>query len=532
MGWILLSTIFASLAFVTLVISFRRVETHRLSRRLSELAEAKQKGTHRARLQYPHVDLSCCLGCGSCIKACPEEGVLELIHGQAVVIHGARCVGHGLCATTCPVGAISLTLGDVQERRDIPALTDQLEVRQVPGLFLAGEVSGYALIRTAITHGTAVAKEVANRLAGPSASTLGDDGVYDLIIVGAGPAGIAASLQAKSDGLHFLCIDQEQPGGTVAKYPRRKLVMTQPVVLPLHGPLKKTSYSKEELLGLWTNLVQEHQLPVRTDEEFTGVEAMPGGGFQLRTSRGEYVCHHVCLALGRRGTPRKLGVRGEELHKVAYSLIDAESYQGRRILVVGGGDSAVEAALGLAEQPGNHVTLSYRQAGFFRLKARNEARLAEAIQDKRLKCLLSSHVREILDDRVHLQITQEGETPQDRLIPNDDVFVMIGGIPPFKLLEQCGVSFDPADRPAPPPLGERGTGLYSALIAALVMSVAAAAWTYACRSYYALTEVQRPLSDLHRWLRPAGWCGLGCGVAATLLIVRQPRIPAASHVAG
>ena len=148
MGWILLFAVVGSLAVITLIASYRRpVESRRLSRRLHELAEAKQKGTHRARLQYPHVDLSCCLGCGSCVRACPEDGVLDLIHGQAAVIHGARCVGHGLCASSCPVGAISLTLGDLQQRRDIPAVTDQLEVSQVPGLFLAGEVTGYALIR-------------------------------------------------------------------------------------------------------------------------------------------------------------------------------------------------------------------------------------------------------------------------------------------------------------------------------------------------------------------------------------------------
>ena len=231
MGWLLLLFCISSLALLILVISARRGELRRMSQRLTELADARLKGSHRARLQYPHVDLSRCLGCGSCVRACPEDGVLDLIHGQAVVIHGAHCVGHGLCATACPVDAIDLTLGDLQDRRDIPALVDTFEAKNVAGLFLAGEVTGFALIRTAIMHGTAVADEVADRLTrhkdtSPSHQGLtslpkNDQQIFDLCIVGAGPAGLAASLQAKARRLHFVTLDQEGLGGTVSKYPRR-----------------------------------------------------------------------------------------------------------------------------------------------------------------------------------------------------------------------------------------------------------------------------------------------------------------------
>ncbi|MFN0243919.1 MAG: NAD(P)-binding domain-containing protein [Planctomycetota bacterium] len=369
----LLLILILGLGIAWIVVRARRAELARMAENVASRRHAQDTGTHRARLQYPHIDLSRCIGCGTCVRACPEEGVLELIHGQAVVAHGARCVGHGRCAAECPAGAIAVTFADLSERRDLPALTEQFESTRVRGLFLAGEVTGYALIRTAIAHGTAVANEVAARIeqAVRAGTRRGGDGVVDLLVVGAGPAGLACSLQAKSRGLSFVTLEQSDLGGTVAKYPRRKLVLTQPVALPLHGRLRETSYTKEHLMQLWTDVAERHELPIRTGEVLTSVEPLADGTFAVHTQSGRFLARNVCLALGRRGTPRKLGVPGEDLPKVAYSLLDAQSYRGRRILVVGGGDSAVEAALGLADQPDNRVVLSYRRAEFSRLRARN-----------------------------------------------------------------------------------------------------------------------------------------------------------------
>jgi thioredoxin reductase len=376
----------------------RRAEIQHMARGSAELARAKQSGSHRARLQHPVVDLSRCIGCGICVEACPEEGVLEMIHGQAVVVHGARCVGHARCATECPVGAIAVTLGDLQDRADIPVLTDRLESTRVPGLFLAGEVTGYALIRTAVVQGTAVADQVAERVErrrsrlNGKAQRTANDPVLDLCVVGAGPAGLACSLQAKARGLSFVTLEQATLGGTVSNYPRRKLVLTQPVTLPLHGKLTQSTYTKEELMELWARVAREQELPIRTGEELVGVAQAPDGHLVVQTRSGSIAARNVCLVLGRRGTPRKLGVPGEDMSKVAYSLLDAQSYSGRKILVVGGGDSAIEAALGLADQPGNRVTLAYRQAAFSRLKARNDAHLARAVKEKKLELLMQSNV--------------------------------------------------------------------------------------------------------------------------------------------
>lgn len=533
--WILLSALVLGLATALSLIAVRRTEAVRLRRTLAEREKARATGSHQARLQHPAVDLSRCIGCGTCVAACPEEGVLELVHGQAVVVHGARCVGHGRCAAECPVGAIALTLGDVRERRDLPVLRENRESEHVPGLFLAGEVTGYALVRTAIAHGAAAADEAARRArlhAAPSLHHRAPTGarggvavaeeprVLDLVVVGAGPAGIACSLRAKELDLAFATLEQDELGGTVAKYPRRKLVMTQPVHLPLVGRLARTSYSKEELIELWQRVAREHELPIRQGVQFTHVERVGDEVLRVHTRQGYLDARSVVLALGRRGTPRKLGVPGEDLPKVAYSLLDAHSYQGRRILVVGGGDSAVEAALGLAEQPGNRVAISYRKEAFFRLKSRNESRIAgvmrsDAAGDGTILALFGSEVLEIRPESVLLRLADGTVTT----IANDEVFVFAGGTPPTEVLEASGISFDPEEREAPPPLAEQGTGLVPALGVALALAVLVLAWVVLHSDYYGAPFIDRPHHPDHALLAPTGTIGLAAGIGAAVLVL-------------
>lgn len=509
------------------VIGYRQAELARISRGVTAMGEARDSGSRKARLQYPQIDLSRCLGCGTCVRACPEEGVLDIIHGQALVVHGARCVGHGKCAEECPTGAIAVTLGDLSNRSDIPVIDESFEVPEMPGLFLGGEVTGYALIRTAIGHGTAIADEVHKRTKSASRGE-----ALDLCIVGAGPAGLACALKAKQHGLRFMGIEQESLGGTVAQYPRRKLVMTQPVELPLVGKLSATSYIKEDLMKLWLDLAEQHDLPIRTNTRLIGLSRNTQGNFVVQTDAGEIEAANVCLALGRRGSPRKLEVPGEELPKVAYSLIDAQSYSNRRILVVGGGDSAIEAALGLSEQPGNTVSLSYRRHAFFRLKARNVSRLEAAQKNQKLTVLYQSQVRSIAADSVNLELQHDGAR-FEHVLPNDDVFVLAGGIPPYALLEQCGVSFDHGPPNSSESLQSKGTGILKGLGAALLLALGALIWITIYSQYYTLGLEARPDSPLHSQLRSSGTAGLAFGVIATLCIVlnlayllrRNPSIP-------
>ncbi|MDF1798307.1 MAG: NAD(P)-binding domain-containing protein, partial [Planctomycetota bacterium] len=519
MSWTILGLLAAILATFVAALGIRRRELAEMGHRQDELESAKQRGSHAARLQYPQVDLAKCIGCGSCVRACPEEGVLELIHGQAIVVHGARCVGHGRCAEECPTAGIVVRLGDLEDRRDIPALTATLESTRTPGLFLAGEVTGFALVRTAIGHGQGVAQEVGRRKHGATPSEAAAAAGLDLLVVGAGPAGLACALEAKTQGLDHLLVDQEQLGGTVAHYPRRKLVLTQPVELPRYGKLGRTSYFKEELIELWNEIVRKEQLPLRTGLVLEDVVAKDGG-FAVHFQGGEVLhARNVCLALGRRGTPRKLGVPGEEATKVSYGLVDAEGYRDQDLLVVGGGDSAIEAAVGLAEQPGNRVTLSYRRGGFFRIKARNEARLAQAVEQGRVTVLFHSQVTRIDATSVELTVAErEGAEPEPRVLPNDEVFVLAGGIPPFELLERSGVSFDPADRPDLVADEDTG-GLLRALAVALTGALLALGWAFLFRGYYGLPGERRPLHELHDWLSPSGHVGLALGIAAVVLVL-------------
>jgi thioredoxin reductase len=528
MSWPLLLGLVFGLGFALLATLTRRASLSRMRSTVLEREQAVRQGSAKAQLQHPVIDLTRCLGCGKCVAVCPEEGVLDLVHGQAMVVNGVRCVGHAICERECPVSAITVTISDLAERRDVPALTDDLEAIGTPGLFLAGEVTAHALIKTAIDHGIAVGAEVARRIAEAPAP----HDVLDLVVVGAGPAGLACSLEAKRHGLEFVTIDQERgPGGTVAKYPRRKLVMMQPVELPLHGWLKANTYTKEELVGLWRSIAVQQGLPFRYGETMEALERDEDGNYLVRTHKGIYSARHVCIAVGRRGTPQKLGVPGEELPKVAYSLLDANSYSGRRILVVGGGDSAIEAAMGLAEQPGNEVTLSYRKEAFFRIRAKNERRLAGYLEEEKLRVIYRSEVRAIQPHSVEL-IVHGPQGAKTKALPNDDVFVMTGGVAPFELLEKSGVSFDPAMRPPPVPVTEQGTGLFRALFAGFLMSVFTLVWALWHADYYGLSDSERAAHSKHALLHPARGIALWLGILAVLLILvnllylvrRSPRI--------
>lgn len=490
-----------------------RNERRRLRAVLGKRQEARERGALEARLEHPWVDRSRCIGCGSCVRACPEGGVLAVVHGQATIVQGSRCVGHGRCAEECPVGAISLTLGDRSQRHDLPALDSELAAVGRPGLYLAGEVTGYALIRTAVDHGRRAVAAVARQL--EVRDPRGPADAHDLVIIGAGPAGLAASLEARRRGLDFVTLERDALGGTVARYPRRKLLMTRALELPIGGELEARGYRKEELMELWERLAREHELPIREYVQVESVRAQEDGVNLLETSAGPVRARHVLLAIGRRGIPRTLGVPGEELLKVSYSLIDAQGYQDRRILVVGGGDSAIEAALGLAAQPGNEVHLSYRRAGFFRLRARNELRILEAMRTGSVRVLFETELTEIREDAVRL-IGADGEP---RELSNDEVFLLLGGEPPFGMLAAAGVSFDPEDHPELAAPAERGAGLLVALgiAGAAALGLLGAWWGW--QEYYGADLLTRRERTEHLWLHSAHGGGLAAGLAAAAMML-------------
>ncbi|MBX2797332.1 MAG: NAD(P)-binding domain-containing protein [Myxococcales bacterium] len=388
-------------------------------------ADALAKGAQPASL-HPRIHLDRCIGSGSCVRVCPEGDVLAVLDGKATVVNPTSCIGHGECMRACPVDAIELVLGTAKRGVDIPMVASDFQT-SVPGLYVVGELGGMGLVYNAMTQAMQCLDSI--RAAPPPPTK----GVHQLIIVGAGPAGIAAALSAMEAGLDFVVVDQETIGGTVLQYPRHKIVMTRPVDLPLYGRLHVTEVRKEALLDHWHQIIDKTGLSVRTGVRVDQVERGADEVFTLRTSVGAFRAQRVVLALGRRGTPRKLGVPGEGRGKVVYRLIDAEDYAGKSTLVVGGGDAGVEAAISLGEA-GAHVHLAHRKRVFDRIKAKNQKRLDEAVEAGRVRLLLEAKVSEI-DERTVL-LTVEG---QPMTLDNDRVIVLIGGVLPTKFLQDAGI---------------------------------------------------------------------------------------------
>ena len=412
----------------------RRERTDRARRE-----EAVRLGIDRPQAQFPFIDARRCMGCGSCVDACPEGDVLGVVGGLAVVVNGMRCIGHGKCEEACPVGAIEIGLGDLRGRADVPVL-DAWHETSVPGLFVAGELGGLALVRNAVAQGQRAVERIAQRRR-PAAAPPDQ---LDLVIVGAGPAGLSAAATAQDKGLRYVALERERDlGGTVLHYPRRKLVLVQATDIPLWGRLKEAEYSKERMLEVFEEMVSRCGLHVRFGEAVQDVKREESG-FTVGAGERVYRARSVVLALGRRGTPRKLGVPGEELSKVTYRLLDADAYRDQHVLVVGGGDSAVEAALALGRGRRNQVTLSYRREKLVRIKKKNEERFGALLAQGAVRPMFESQVVEIRPGSVVL----EAQARQVEL-RNDHVLVAAGGDPPFTLLKQIGVRFGGTEGPAP-----------------------------------------------------------------------------------
>ena len=384
---------------------------------------------------HPVIDLSKCAGCGACVRACPEGDVLALVGEQAVVVQPARCVGHGLCERSCPTEAISLVFGTARRGVELPRIKGDYETN-VPGLYIVGELGGMGLVRNAFEQGRQGVEGLARKAQaeGPPA-----DGRLDLLIVGGGPAGLSAGANAKRLGLRALVLEKEaEAGGAVRSYPRRKLVLTRPFEIPGYGKLSFKEVEKEALMATWKDLVDRVGIEVRGHSLVTGIQPEEGG-FVVRTADGvEHRSRRVVLAIGRRGVPRKLGVKGEDTGNVYYGLLEPQHFAGRRALVVGGGDSAVEAAMMLADQPGTTVRLSYRKHALARVKEANLQRFEAAVAAGRVEPHWGTNPAEILPDAVVLRDEAGAETT----VPTDDVFVFIGGELPTAFLQSIGVALD------------------------------------------------------------------------------------------
>ena len=391
---------------------------------IAQFKEVLDAGLTEPSSLHPAIDAHKCLGSASCVTACPEEAI-GIINGKAVLINPTVCIGHGACMAACPHGAITLVFGTEKRGMDIPQINPNFETN-VPGIFIAGELGGMGLIRKAATQGSQ-AMEAISKLKG-------SDNPLDVVIIGAGPAGLSATLGAIEKKLRSVTIEQEASlGGAIFQYPRNKVAMTAPVKLPIVGLIEMDEISKEALLEFWNGVVKKTGMKIHFNERMETI-AKTDQGFMVKTTRQTYQTRAVLLAIGRRGTPRKLGVPGEELPKVVYHLIDPEQYRNMRVLVVGGGDSALEAAIAIAEQPGTSVAISYRSEAFGRGKAKNRERLQAMEAQGKIKVLLKSNVKLVLPGKVHLE--QNGQLIE---LANDAIIVCAGGILPTPFLKEIGV---------------------------------------------------------------------------------------------
>ena len=403
-------------------------------RSMEALKAATEAGMLEPPTLHPEIDPTICIGCGSCVAACPEQDahvVLGMIGKKAWLVGPSDCIGHGACKTACPVNAITLVFGTSTRGVDIPVVKPNFE-SDVPGIFIAGELGGMGLIRNAIEQGRQAMQSVSELL------RAGHNNEHDLVIVGAGPAGFSATLAAKLEELRSVTVEQEALGGTVAHFPRRKLVMTQPAELPIVGKTKFREVQKEDLIYFWQGVEEETGISINYEERVDAIVAAPGGtGYTVTTNKAIYDTRTILLAIGRRGTPRQLGVPGEELPKVAYRLIDPEQYQNQHVLIVGGGDSALEAATSIAAEPGTTVTLSYRSGAFSRAKQKNREKIETIANEGRVDVRLNSNVKEIKRDSVTIAIGDECKQ-----IRNDSVIVSAGGILPTAFLQKIGINVE------------------------------------------------------------------------------------------
>lgn len=413
---------------LAVVLIYIRKQRRNSRKVLEKIEKAKLHGLFEPVSLHPVVDPNSCIGTGACIKACPEKDILGIVNGKATTINASRCVGHGACFHACPTEAITLCIGTEKRGVDLPHVNMMFETN-VPGIYIAGELGGMGLIKNAVEQGRQAVENIVRFMKKDHQAN------YDLIIVGAGPAGISAGLTARKNNLNFIILEQDTLGGTVFTFPRSKIVMTSAMDLPLYGRLKLFETSKTELLGIWNHVIEKHTIPIFENSKVESVTPI-NGHFQVQTlAGGSFTAKSVLLAIGRRGTPRKLNVPGENLEKVAYRLLEPEDIEDKDIIVVGGGDSAIESALLLA--PHNKVTLAYRGESFQRIKPQNNDRINDASAKGGVDVRFNTNLVSIEEKVVTMSNSVEGKTD---IIKNDLVYIFAGGELPSEFLKKIGIN--------------------------------------------------------------------------------------------
>jgi len=417
---------------------------------------------------YPHpvIVTERCIGCHACVEACPHD-VLAMAGGVATPVARDQCMEDTACQVECPVNPKACIVVNTTKRippRKVPA-RDARFMTNVAGCFIVGDVSGTPLIKNATNEGADCVKFIHEELRGGARPEPKSD--VEVVIVGVGPAGLSAAITARRLGLSYAAVEQDRVLATIEAYPANKYVFFKPETMESRGGIRPegAGAQREVVLAEWARALREAGVTVNEQESCKSVrKAEDGDYFVVETERGAeknpvtYNARRVVLALGLRGTPMKLRVPGEELKvtrdgrtedKVKYKLADPEAYKRKRVVVVGAGNSAVEAAVDLVatrrgeritfrpESEINDVTLVIRSDMKNDLKFANKQQVYDCIDEGKIKVFFGTSVKEIRDDEVVLMDARTGEVKTT--LPNDFIFAMIGGDRPTRFLESIGI---------------------------------------------------------------------------------------------
>ncbi len=379
-----------------------------------------------------------CTGCDACVAVCPTN-VLDLVNNKSRVLRFQDCIQCEACMVACPTEALVMfPEGSMPPPLKVPEMDENFQTA-IPGQYLIGEVAGKPLVKNAANLGRMVVEHMFTTGIRPGALGRGTTELVhvDVAIVGSGPAGLSAALTCIQRGLSYVVLDKEQMiASTISRYPKGKLVMAEPYDTANLSLLPVFDSSKEQLIPIWRELLDRVQMKIQTGESVESVKLQEDQTFLTRTTVSSYRSQRVVLAIGTRGKPRTLQVAGENLPKVYSLLEDPDEWRGKSVLVVGGGDSAVEAALALADA-GAMVTISYRGKNFARAAPKNKQAVEAYAAEGRLKAKMQSQVLAFDAESVTMAMADGTQ----KKYSNDAAFVLIGADPPVQWLEKLGVRF-------------------------------------------------------------------------------------------
>jgi thioredoxin reductase (NADPH) len=394
---------------------------------LSSLTEAdieKIRSLHpEGKKTYPAVNRAVCIGCGSCVQGCREKTVLAVIRGKSTLVNPLACRCCGECERNCLTGGLKIVEHGRKITVRIPWVDENYQ-SNVAGIYIVGSLTGAGLIKEAINQGRAAVNHIMKG-AFPAA-------LPNVMVIGAGPAGLSAMLSCRKFGLPVLCFEKDLTANTIRNFPKKKILMAEPVEMPIVGPLWVGDASREELLEAWERMLAKAGACISTGSRLEKIEKKDGR-FLVTISGKPYACDKIVLALGNRGVPRKLGIRGEDMPNVFYNLLEADEFSGSAVTVIGAGDSAIEAALAL-QRNGCRVIMLVRGDGFPKAKVKNQERIEQARVGGQIRIHFNSQPLEIGAN--FISFNAGGATHREKI---DAVFIMVGGELPFELLESFGI---------------------------------------------------------------------------------------------